>query len=112
MADFDSVGSSSSTDSELQEFLMIEKQKAQVNAQVWHMMNKNMHLFIDGTLIFSLQIHEFNEICWDKCIGKPGSKLDSATETCLANCVDRFIDTSLLITQRFAQLLQKNSGGM
>ncbi|XP_013112407.1 mitochondrial import inner membrane translocase subunit Tim8 [Stomoxys calcitrans] len=89
MADFDSVGSSSG-DSELQEFLMIEKQKAQVNAQ----------------------IHEFNEICWDKCIGKPGSKLDSATETCLANCVDRFIDTSLLITQRFAQMLQKNSGGM
>lgn len=45
MADFDSVGSSaSSTDSELQEFLMIEKQKAQVNAQVWHMMNKNTYL--------------------------------------------------------------------
>ncbi|XP_005185981.1 mitochondrial import inner membrane translocase subunit Tim8 [Musca domestica] len=85
MSDFDSLGSSSG-DKELQEFLMIEKQKAQVNAQ----------------------IHEFNEICWDKCIGKPSSKLDSATETCLANCVDRFIDTSLLITQRFAQLLQKN----
>ncbi|KNC31025.1 Mitochondrial import inner membrane translocase subunit Tim8 [Lucilia cuprina] len=89
MSDFDSI-SSSSADKELQEFLMIEKQKAQVNAQ----------------------IHEFNEICWDKCIGKPGSKLDSATETCLSNCVDRFIDTSLLITQRFAQLLQKQSGGM
>ncbi|XP_065365095.1 mitochondrial import inner membrane translocase subunit Tim8 [Calliphora vicina] len=89
MSDFDSL-SSSSADKELQEFLMMEKQKAQVNAQ----------------------IHEFNEICWDKCIGKPGSKLDSATETCLSNCVDRFIDTSLLITQRFAQLLQKQSGGM
>ncbi|KAM7349643.1 translocase of inner membrane 8 [Cochliomyia hominivorax] len=89
MSDFDSL-SSSSGDKELQEFLMIEKQKAQVNAQ----------------------IHEFNEICWDKCIGKPSSKLDSATETCLSNCVDRFIDTSLLITQRFAQLLQKQSGGM
>ncbi|XP_023302414.2 mitochondrial import inner membrane translocase subunit Tim8 [Lucilia cuprina] len=89
MSDFDSI-SSSSADKELQEFLMIEKQKAQVNAQ----------------------IHEFNEICWDKCIGKPSSKLDSATETCLSNCVDRFIDTSLLITQRFAQLLQKQSGGM
>ncbi|TMW53416.1 hypothetical protein DOY81_001538 [Sarcophaga bullata] len=89
MSDFDSLPSSSG-DKELQEFLLIEKQKAQVNAQ----------------------IHEFNEICWDKCIGKPGSKLDSATETCLSNCVDRFIDTSLLITQRFAQLLQKQSGGM
>ena len=33
MSDFDSL-SSSSGDKELQEFLMIEKQKAQVNAQV------------------------------------------------------------------------------
>jgi len=41
---------------------------------------------------------------------KPGTKLDSKTEVCLHNCVDRFIDTSLLITNRFAQLLQKNSG--
>lgn len=89
MSDFDSLPASSG-DKELQDFLMIEKQKAQVNAQ----------------------IHEFNEICWDKCIGKPGSKLDSGTEQCLSNCVDRFIDTSLLITQRFAQLLQKQSGGM
>ncbi|XP_004518868.1 mitochondrial import inner membrane translocase subunit Tim8 [Ceratitis capitata] len=86
MSDFDSL-SSAASDKELQEFLMIEKQKAQVNAQ----------------------IHEFNDICWEKCIGKPGSKLDSSTETCLSNCVDRFIDTSLLITQRFAQHLQKRS---
>lgn len=33
MSDFDSL-SSASSDKELQEFLMIEKQKAQVNAQV------------------------------------------------------------------------------
>ncbi|XP_011191087.1 mitochondrial import inner membrane translocase subunit Tim8 [Zeugodacus cucurbitae] len=89
MSDFDSL-SSVSSDKELQDFLMIEKQKAQVNAQ----------------------IHEFNDICWEKCIGKPGSKLDSSTETCLSNCVDRFIDTSLLVTQRFAQLLQKRSGAL
>lgn len=72
---------------ELQDFLMLEKQKAQVNAQ----------------------IHEFNDICWSKCIGKPGSKLDGASEKCLSNCVDRFIDTSLLITNRFALLLQKQA---
>lgn len=87
MSEFENL---SGNDKELQEFLMIEKQKAQVNAQ----------------------IHEFNEICWEKCIGKPSTKLDHATETCLSNCVDRFIDTSLLITQRFAQMLQKSSGGM
>lgn len=72
-------------DHELQELLMIEKQKATFNAQ----------------------IHEFNEICWDKCVDKPAAKLDGRTETCLSNCVDRFIDASLLITNRFVQLLQK-----
>lgn len=59
-------------------------------------------------IILMFQIHEFNDICWDKCIDKPGVKLDSRTETCLTNCVDRFIDVSLLITNRFAQLLQKS----
>ncbi|XP_045480841.1 mitochondrial import inner membrane translocase subunit Tim8 [Harmonia axyridis] len=77
-------------DKDLQDFLMIEKQKAQFNAQ----------------------IHEFNEFCWEKCVDKPGNKLDGKTETCLTNCVDRFIDVSLLITNRFAQLLQKSGGAM
>ena len=77
-------------DTELQDFLVAEKQKAQ----------------------FQAQIHEFNDFCWEKCVDKPGSKLDSRTETCLHNCVDRFIDVSLLITNRFAQLLQKSAGSM
>lgn len=63
----------------------------------------------NNIFFFPLKIHEFNEICWDKCIDKPGNKLDSKTEMCLSNCVERFIDTSLLITNRFAQLLQKSS---
>ncbi|EDW81991.1 uncharacterized protein Dwil_GK25366 [Drosophila willistoni] len=76
---------------ELQEFVMLEKQKAQMNAQ----------------------IHEFNEICWEKCVGKTGNKLDHSTETCLCNCVDRFIDTSVFIARRFSQLLQsQENGGM
>nr|XP_033330961.1 mitochondrial import inner membrane translocase subunit Tim8-like [Megalopta genalis] len=77
-------------DSELQEFLLAEKERAQ----------------------FQAQIHEFNDFCWEKCVEKPGTKLDSRTETCLHNCVDRFIDVSLLITNRFAQILQKSTGNM
>nr|CAD7194940.1 unnamed protein product [Timema douglasi] len=86
-------GSSSKEGEELQEFLMLEKQKAQFNAQA----------SAKGI------IHEFNDFCWEKCMEKPGSKLDSRTETCMNNCVDRFIDVSLLITNRFAQLLQKSA---
>ncbi|KYM97652.1 PREDICTED: mitochondrial import inner membrane translocase subunit Tim8-like [Cyphomyrmex costatus] len=75
-------------DPELAELLMVEKQKAQFNAQ----------------------IHEFNDFCWDKCVDKPGSKLDGRTETCINNCVDRFIDVSLFVTNRFAQLIQNSIG--
>ena len=52
------------------------------------------------------------DMCWDKCIEKPQSKLDTKTEACLGNCVSRFIDVSLLIRNRFAQHLQKMAGGM
>lgn len=82
----DDDSSISSGDNELQEFLVAEQQKAQ----------------------FQSQIHRLNEICWDKCVDKPGNKMDSRTETCISNCVDRFIDTSLAITTRFAQLLQRS----
>ncbi|RWS05612.1 mitochondrial import inner membrane translocase subunit Tim8-like protein [Dinothrombium tinctorium] len=75
-------------DKDLQEFILAERQKAQ----------------------FQAQVHRLNSICWDKCVtDKPSSKLDSRTEACLSNCVDRFIDTSLAITQRFANIIQKQA---
>uniref|UniRef100_A0A2K5C330 Mitochondrial import inner membrane translocase subunit n=1 Tax=Aotus nancymaae TaxID=37293 RepID=A0A2K5C330_AOTNA len=56
---------------------------------------------------FTAQVHHFMELCWDKCVEKPGNRLDSCTENCLSSCVDRFIDTTLAITSRFAQIVQK-----
>nr|XP_033774479.1 mitochondrial import inner membrane translocase subunit Tim8 B [Geotrypetes seraphini] len=70
---------------ELQRLLAAEQQKAQ----------------------FTAQVHNFMDVCWDKCVDKPGSKLDSRTESCLVSCVDRFIDTTLSITNRFSQIIQK-----
>ena len=51
-----------------------------------------------------------NDTCWDTCVSTPDSKLGSRTETCISNCVDRFIDSTLFITNRFAQLLSKQAG--
>uniref|UniRef100_A0A3B5L6E9 Mitochondrial import inner membrane translocase subunit n=1 Tax=Xiphophorus couchianus TaxID=32473 RepID=A0A3B5L6E9_9TELE len=55
------------------------------------------------------QVHSFTDVCWDKCVDSPGSKLDYRTETCLQNCVERFIDTTLTITNRFTQMVQKGT---
>eukprot|EP00061_Rhincodon_typus_P018143 g47195.t1 len=56
---------------------------------------------------FQLKVHNFTDVCWEKCVEKLSSRLDSRTEACLVNCVDRFVDTTLAITNRFAQMVQK-----
>ncbi|XP_071375647.1 mitochondrial import inner membrane translocase subunit Tim8 B [Centroberyx affinis] len=85
MDGFDLNTSEKAEASELQRMIAIEQQKAQ----------------------FQAQVHNFTDVCWDKCIDSPGSKLDSRTETCLVSCVERFIDTTLTITNRFTQIVQK-----
>ncbi|XP_023648393.1 mitochondrial import inner membrane translocase subunit Tim8 B [Paramormyrops kingsleyae] len=89
MSDFNSSynmpASETAETAELQRMIAIEQQKAQ----------------------FQAQVHNFTDVCWDKCVEKPGSKLDARTETCLVNCVERFIDTTLIITNRFTQMVQK-----
>jgi len=70
-------------DKELQEFIMKEQQQE----------------------IFRTAISKMTDTCWEKCFpGAPGKSLDGKTETCIANCVERFIDTSLQLTQRMQQL--------
>ncbi|GCC37116.1 mitochondrial import inner membrane translocase subunit Tim8 B [Chiloscyllium punctatum] len=74
-----------SDQAELSRMIAVEQQKAQ----------------------FQLKVHNFTDVCWEKCVEKPSSRLDSRTEACLVSCVDRFVDTTLAITNRFAQMVQK-----
>ncbi|XP_068173771.1 mitochondrial import inner membrane translocase subunit Tim8 B [Antennarius striatus] len=72
---------SASEEAELQRMISVQQQKVQ----------------------FHEQVHRFTDICWDKCVDTPGSKLDYRTETCLQSCAERFIDTTLTITNRMMQ---------
>ncbi|KAL1923134.1 uncharacterized protein VTP21DRAFT_9510 [Calcarisporiella thermophila] len=49
-------------------------------------------------------IHTFTDMCWDKCITKVGNRLERNDETCLTNCVERFLDTSLFIVRRLEEM--------
>ncbi|KAL1450532.1 hypothetical protein WDU94_002883 [Cyamophila willieti] len=70
---------------DLENFLMLEREKAKMTAQMF----------------------EFTDICWDKCMtDKPSTRLESKTETCIVNCVDRFIDISMFIANRLTQKSQ------
>nr|DAA34771.1 TPA_inf: mitochondrial import inner membrane translocase subunit TIM8 [Amblyomma variegatum] len=107
---FDTGDSNTGVDREMQQFLAVEQQKAQFQAQQQELVPYQDHS-VTGEVACTFLVHRLNEICWDKCVDKPGAKLDGRTETCLSNCVERFIDTSLSITNRFAQLLQRSAAG-
>lgn len=76
-------------DQELQDFIAMESTRAQ----------------------FQQHIHKLTNSCWDKCMDKPRDSLDSKQEGCFTNCVERFIDTSFIISKRFQALLQKQLQG-
>lgn len=50
-------------------------------------------------------VAKLTDTCWDKCVtGAPGSKFSAGETTCLANCAQRFLETSALILRRFQSL--------
>ncbi|KAH7883774.1 Tim10/DDP family zinc finger-domain-containing protein [Phlebopus sp. FC_14] len=51
------------------------------------------------------QVQTLTSMCWDKCItSTPGSRFARGEESCLVNCVDRFLDTSLFMVKQIQQL--------
>ena len=63
---------------ELQAFMETENQKATIQAA----------------------ISKLTDICFEKCITKPGNKLDSSEANCVANCAGRFLDSSVFVVNR------------
>merc|ERR1712045_131506 len=59
-------------------------------------------------------IHELSEKCWETCMDKPGPKLTGKEQNCLSNCVQRFIDANILVTQNLEkkadQILKQHDG--
>ncbi|KAI0082187.1 hypothetical protein K474DRAFT_1634141 [Panus rudis PR-1116 ss-1] len=56
-------------------------------------------------------IHTLTSTCWDKCItGTPSSSFSRYEQGCLANCVERFLDTSLFLVKRIEEQRQQALG--
>ncbi|KAG7562594.1 hypothetical protein FFLO_01967 [Filobasidium floriforme] len=54
-------------------------------------------------------IHDLTDRCWNTCItGSIGSKFSRGEASCLENCVDRFLDSSLFIVKQ----IEQQKGGM
>ena len=49
---------------------------------------------------FQSVVHSLTEQCWELCGPSISSRLDGKSETCLMNCVERFIDSSNYIINK------------
>ena len=88
--------------------LKLEASKAELEASKAELTTALRVTERGGAAQLMQQMHHLNETCWDTCItGSFSSSLSGREETCVTNCVERFVDTTLLITNRFAQLAQK-----
>ncbi|TCD67013.1 Mitochondrial import inner membrane translocase subunit tim8 [Steccherinum ochraceum] len=46
-------------------------------------------------------IHTFTDMCWDKCVtGLPSTSFSRSETSCLSNCVNRFLDSSLFLVKK------------
>lgn len=52
---------------------------------------------------FQTVVHTLTEQCWELCAPSISTRLDGKSETCLANCVERFIDSSNFIINKLGQ---------
>uniref|UniRef100_A0A8C4R524 Mitochondrial import inner membrane translocase subunit n=1 Tax=Eptatretus burgeri TaxID=7764 RepID=A0A8C4R524_EPTBU len=66
---------------------------------------------LKAILLDPLECDVSHLVVQDKCMDKPSSKLDGRTETCLVNCVERFIDTSQYLLGRFEKISLGRLGG-
>ena len=63
---------------------------------------KDMQQFLETEnqkAVIQQAIAKLTEQCFEKCIGKPGTKLDLQAN-CVANCAGRYLDSSVFIVNR------------
>jgi len=75
-------------DHQLQRFLEVENQKQR----------------------FQELVHTLTDQCWETCVDRTGQKLDNRTETCIVNCVERFIDTTNYVVNRLENVQINHHG--
>eukprot|EP00126_Sphaerothecum_destruens_P015489 Sdes_comp9496_c0_seq1m965 len=47
--------------------------------------------------------------CFRKCISKPGTALDNGEKTCLAKCMDRYMEAWTLVQRSYAQRITRDA---
>ncbi|KAH7915341.1 Tim10/DDP family zinc finger protein, partial [Hygrophoropsis aurantiaca] len=77
---------------------------------------KELQAFLEKEQVqarFQSTVHNMTSMCWDKCItSTPSSRFARGEDTCLANCVGRFLDASVVMVKNIQQQRQQMTDQM
>ncbi|RHZ88485.1 hypothetical protein Glove_22g228 [Diversispora epigaea] len=54
-------------------------------------------------------INKINEKCFSKCISKPGYRLENSEQTCIAKCMDRYMEAWNIVSRSYINRVQRES---
>ena len=93
---------------DLRQFIQNEQQRTRIQARM--RAAPPAHVFCCPELINPLwtESHDLTETCFKKCAtgSFKNGKLDKGEETCLTNCVGRFMDVSMLAVKHLQSMRQ------
>ncbi|KAF7845894.1 hypothetical protein BT93_L0148 [Corymbia citriodora subsp. variegata] len=87
---------------QLNQFVQNESQKAQIQSSRSARSRTRAHVLIS----MPLAIHSLTDMCFRKCITSKISagSLDRYEEPCMRNCVDRFMDSQMLVVRNLEKM--------
>ncbi|EMR08035.1 hypothetical protein PNEG_03478 [Pneumocystis murina B123] len=87
---------------ELSQFIEQENGKAKIQQGFFHIFLNKIKKLYKGIL-------EFTDRCFKRCItNKLGNNLDRTEETCLQNCVDRWLDVNIHLIKYLENFKKRN----
>jgi len=97
----DGLGGGEGVGADLSKLSMADKQELQQ-----FMVNEGQKANIQST------VHHLTDICWTKCVtrGISSGKLEKAEESCTQNCVERFMDANFTVLRHLETLRQQQGG--
>ncbi|KAI8590056.1 mitochondrial import inner membrane translocase subunit Tim13 [Geranomyces variabilis] len=61
---------------------------------------------------FQELLSQINKKCFEKCVTKPGTKLDSSEQTCLARCSDLYQESWNTVSNAYLRRAQRENVGL
>lgn len=58
--------------------------------------------------VFQDLVQKVSDKCFEKCVTKPSSSLTSSEQTCLAKCMDRYIDAMGVVSKAMIDRQQRH----